>query len=42
MDLGNYPSNDELSLRMLGMHCTVYANYAADEADLLLAFGIKV
>nr|ACD93203.1 acetolactate synthase [Schoenoplectiella mucronata] len=41
MGLGNYPSNDELSLRMLGMHGTVYANYAVDKADLLLAFGVR-
>jgi acetolactate synthase-1/2/3 large subunit len=25
---------------MLGMHETVYANYAVDKADLLLAFGV--
>ena len=26
---------------MLGMHGTVYANFAVDEADLLLAFGVR-
>jgi acetolactate synthase-1/2/3 large subunit len=26
---------------MLGMHGTVYANYAIDKADLLLAFGVR-
>jgi acetolactate synthase-1/2/3 large subunit len=26
---------------MLGMHGTVYANYAVDHADLLLAFGVR-
>ena len=26
---------------MLGMHGTVYANYAVNEADLLLAFGVR-
>ncbi|KAG1331431.1 acetolactate synthase 1, chloroplastic [Cocos nucifera] len=41
MGLGNYPSADELCLRMLGMHGTVYANYAIDKADLLLAFGVR-
>lgn len=41
MGLGNYPSDDELSLRMLGMHGTVSANYAVDKADLLLAFGVR-
>ena len=30
-----------LSLRWLGMHGTVYANNAANEADLLLAFGVR-
>ncbi|KAK9927884.1 hypothetical protein M0R45_025047 [Rubus argutus] len=43
MGLGTYPSSDEddLSLQMLGMHGTVYANYAVDKADLLLAFGVR-
>ena len=26
---------------MLGMHGSVYANYAVDQADLLLAFGVR-
>ena len=29
------------SLHMLGMHGTAYANYAVDESDLLLAFGVR-
>ncbi|XP_058093141.1 acetolactate synthase 3, chloroplastic-like [Magnolia sinica] len=41
MGLGVYPVADELSLRMLGMHGTVYANYSIDKADLLLAFGVR-
>lgn len=41
MGLGSYPCSDELSLHMLGMHGTVYANYAVDQADLLLAFGVR-
>ncbi|XP_022135133.1 acetolactate synthase 3, chloroplastic-like [Momordica charantia] len=41
MGLGAYPCNDELSLQMLGMHGTVYANYAVDKSDLLLAFGVR-
>ncbi|KAK1363261.1 hypothetical protein POM88_038822 [Heracleum sosnowskyi] len=40
MGLGVYPGSDDLSLQMLGMHGTVYANYAVDKSDLLLAFGI--
>ncbi|XAR67888.1 Acetolactate synthase [Bertholletia excelsa] len=41
MGLGVYPCSDELSLQMLGMHGTVYANYAVDASDLLLAFGVR-
>uniref|UniRef100_J3LXA0 acetolactate synthase n=1 Tax=Oryza brachyantha TaxID=4533 RepID=J3LXA0_ORYBR len=41
MGIGNFPSDDPLSLGMLGMHGTVYANYAVDNADLLLAFGVR-
>ncbi|XVF65594.1 hypothetical protein PTKIN_Ptkin09bG0261200 [Pterospermum kingtungense] len=41
MGLGTFPSSDELSLQMLGMHGTVYANYAVDKSDLLLAFGVR-
>ncbi|XP_057460211.1 acetolactate synthase 3, chloroplastic-like [Actinidia eriantha] len=41
MGLGSFPCSDELSLQMLGMHGTVYANYAVDRSDLLLAFGVR-
>ncbi|KAA8542112.1 hypothetical protein F0562_023264 [Nyssa sinensis] len=41
MGLGAYPCSDELSLQMLGMHGTVYANYSVDSSDLLLAFGVR-
>ena len=41
MGLGIYPSTDPLSLDMLGMHGSVYANYAVDEADLLIALGVR-
>ncbi|KAJ7945698.1 Acetolactate synthase [Quillaja saponaria] len=41
MGLGAFPTTDELSLQMLGMHGTVYANYAVDKSDLLLAFGVR-
>ena len=41
MGLGSFPADDPLSLHMLGMHGTVYANYAINEADLLLAFGVR-
>ncbi|GIW83848.1 MAG: hypothetical protein KatS3mg106_361 [Gemmataceae bacterium] len=36
--LGNFPADHYLCLHMLGMHGTVYANYAINDADLLLAF----
>lgn len=39
--LGAFPGDDELSLDMLGMHGSVYANYAVAEADLLLALGVR-
>jgi acetolactate synthase-1/2/3 large subunit len=39
--LGAIPSGHYLSLNMLGMHGTVYANYAINEADLLLALGVR-
>ncbi len=41
MGLGAFPGEDPQSLHMLGMHGTVYANYAVNEADLLLAFGVR-
>jgi len=39
--LGGFPSDHYLCLQMLGMHGTVYSNYAVNEADLLLAFGVR-
>ena len=39
--IGAIPDSHPLSLRWLGMHGTVYANYAANECDLLLAFGAR-
>ncbi len=41
MGLGAFPGDDPQSLDMLGMHGSVYANYAVDQADLLLAFGVR-
>ncbi len=41
MGLGAFPSDDPLSLDMLGMHGSVYANYAVDQADLLIALGVR-
>nr|DAD27965.1 TPA_asm: hypothetical protein HUJ06_029433 [Nelumbo nucifera] len=41
MGLGAYPGSDDLCLHMLGMYGTVYANYAVEKSDLLLAFGVR-
>jgi len=41
LGLGTLPSDDELSLRMLGMHGTAYANYAIQHADLIIAVGAR-
>uniref|UniRef100_A0A7N0UQT5 Acetolactate synthase n=1 Tax=Kalanchoe fedtschenkoi TaxID=63787 RepID=A0A7N0UQT5_KALFE len=41
MGLGSFPCTDDLSLHMLGMHGTMFANYAIDKSDLLLAFGVR-
>lgn len=41
LGLGGFPSNHKLSLGMLGMHGTVAANYATDEADLIIAAGSR-
>jgi len=41
MALGAFPEDDPLSLKMLGMHGTRYANYAICEADLVIAVGAR-
>ena len=41
MGLGAFPGDNQRSLDMLGMHGSVYANYAVDEADLLIAVGVR-
>jgi acetolactate synthase I/II/III large subunit len=41
MGLGAFPSNNPNSLDMLGMHGSVYANYAVEQADLLIALGVR-
>lgn len=41
MGIGAFPDAHPLSLRWLGMHGTVYANYAANKCDLLLALGAR-
>jgi len=39
--LGAFPETSPLSLGMLGMHGTAYANYAVSECDLLIAVGAR-
>ena len=41
LGLGSFPANHELALGMIGMHGTTYANYAANEADLDIAAGMR-
>ena len=41
MGKGGFPETHKLSLGMLGMHGTRYANYAVSECDLLLGIGAR-
>ena len=41
LGLGAFDQDSELSLDMLGMHGTAYANYAVQDCDLLLAVGAR-
>lgn len=41
MGLGGFPGTHELSLGMLGMHGTQYANLAIMESDLIIAIGAR-
>ncbi len=41
MGLGCFPAAHPLSLGMLGMHGTYWANMAMTEADLILAIGVR-
>ncbi len=41
MGLGAIDTTTDLSLHMLGMHGTAYANYAVDDCDLLIAVGAR-
>ena len=41
MGIGGFPENHPLSLKWLGMHGTVYANNAVNEADFLLSLGVR-
>ncbi len=41
LGLGAFPEDDALSLKMLGMHGTYYANHAVQNCDLLIAVGAR-
>jgi acetolactate synthase-1/2/3 large subunit len=41
MGLGGFPEDNDLSLGMLGMHGTGYANYAVTHSDLLIGVGAR-
>ncbi len=41
MGIGGFPADHELSLGMLGMHGTAYANHAIMESDLIIAVGAR-
>ncbi len=41
LGLGSFPENHRLSLGMLGMHGTMYANHAIMESDLIIAIGAR-
>src|ERR1700742_4698034 len=41
MGIGAVDTTDALSLHMLGMHGTAYANYAVEDCDFLIAVGAR-
>ncbi len=41
MGVGGFPENHPLALKWLGMHGTVYANNAVNEADVVLAISVR-
>jgi len=41
MGLGAFPNDSPQSLDMLGMHGSVYSNYAVDQSDLLIGLGVR-
>jgi acetolactate synthase-1/2/3 large subunit len=41
LGLGAFPASDPLNLGMMGMHGEAYCNLAIQNADLLLAFGMR-
>lgn len=41
LGLGSFPQDNKLSLGMLGMHGTAYANHAIMDSDLIIAVGAR-
>jgi len=41
MGIGGFPATHKLSLGMLGMHGTAFANHSIQQADLILAIGAR-
>jgi acetolactate synthase-1/2/3 large subunit len=41
LGIGCFPANDPLNLGMMGMHGEAWVNHMIQEADLLLAFGMR-
>ncbi|MFP6674701.1 MAG: biosynthetic-type acetolactate synthase large subunit [Pirellulaceae bacterium] len=41
MGLGAFPNTDALSMDMLGMHGSAYANWAVRDCDLLISLGVR-
>ena len=41
MGIGSVDTTEELSLHMLGMHGTAYANYAVEDCDFLISIGAR-
>jgi acetolactate synthase-1/2/3 large subunit len=42
LGIGSFPESHPLSYGMLGMHGSVYANWAVDAADLIIAIGMRM
>jgi len=41
MGVGAFPESHPLSMQWFGMHGSAYGNWAVDQSDLLLAFGVR-
>ncbi len=41
MGIGSFPAQSDLSLGMLGMHGTYYANHSVQNSDLVIAIGAR-